>query len=239
MDLNSVNLWEVPYGNLKIIGITAMPMGKCVGDCLVLHGAGAANKERVLPLIECMVSLGYATHAFDAVGHGATGGDLQISSLRDRSEQAMAVIKARSLKVPVVLVGASMGGFTALDLATRYRLGAKAIILLAPAVYANEAYRVNFGPAFSNEIRKPQSWQNADAWKSLKDVRLPLLVFIGTEDDVIPREIPDMLVEASGNERSLIERLAGFPHALTGTMLTDDGLTAKIGAGIKKFMATL
>lgn len=233
----SLTHWIVSYGDFDIAGVSLTPKARSRGDCLVMHGAGAANKERVLPLMQCFVSAGYSTHAFDAIGHGATGGTLQNTSLRDRSEQARCVIESLGLKRRLLLAGASMGGFTALDLATRYSINAKAIVLVAPAVYAEEAYNVDFGPDFSEVIRRPMSWMDAKLWHDVTTLIAPMLIFIGTSDDVIPQEVPDMLKSRSNSKHSAIVKLHRYPHQLSGSMSTDKELSQTICHSIQSFLA--
>jgi pimeloyl-ACP methyl ester carboxylesterase len=154
---------------------------------LVLHGAGNSNRGRFQMLREQLYAEGISSAAFDFVGHGDTGGDLQSSSLRSRTRQACRVVDSLNLKQPFSVIGASMSAYTSVKLLKHYPI--KALILLVPAMYTTLAYSVPFNGGFSSIIRQPQSWIRSDAWRILADYTGRLLVIAGENDPVIPRDV--------------------------------------------------
>jgi pimeloyl-ACP methyl ester carboxylesterase len=186
--------------------------GSLVGDVLsdgstpallVLHGAGDSCRQNFKWLREELWAAGISSAAFDFVGHGDTGGDLKSSSLSSRTRQACRVIDALRLKQPFALMGVSMSGYTAVKLLEHYRI--KNLILVVPAMYTAQAYRIPFNGGFSGIIRQPQSWVHSDAWHILADYRGRLLVVAGEEDRIIPRSVVTRIYGAAVNasEREL------------------------------------
>jgi pimeloyl-ACP methyl ester carboxylesterase len=167
---------------------------------LYLHGAGNSSRSGyAIPRGE-LAQRGIGTIAFDCIGHGDTGGTLAESSVASRTRQAEAVIAARGLTGPIAVLGASMGAYNAIKLTESQDVAS--LVLIVPGVYTPDAYEVPFGPQFSEVIRRERSWADTDAWDILARFRGKLLVIAAEHDAVIPREIPERLVDAAGNAAS-------------------------------------
>jgi uncharacterized protein len=183
---------------------------------LVLHGAGQSNRERFRLLREHFLTCGVGSVAFDCVGHGETGGDLKESSLQGRTAQACAVIDTLKLPRPFSVLGASMGGYTAVTLLPRYRIAA--LILLGPAMYAAEAFAVPFNAGFTEIIRQPESWERSDAWALLSGFTGRLLLVAGEHDGVIP---PGVIRNIYAAARIAAERTLFVAPGASHLILTD------------------
>ena len=121
----------------RLSGLSCGGAGPARATVVVLHGAGNAGKERLVPLLAEFAAHGCHALAFDFSGHGESTGLLRELSLRRRFEQAVSVIDARArVNGPLVLVGFSMSGQTVADLARHYGDRVAALGLCAPAVYA-------------------------------------------------------------------------------------------------------
>ncbi len=197
---------------------------------LYLHGAGTSSRSGyAIPRGE-LAQRGIGTTAFDCIGHGDTGGDLAQSSVAARTRQAQAVIAARGLRgAPIAVLGTSMGAYNAIKLTETEDVAG--LVLIVPGVYTPEAYEVPFGPQFSSVIRRERSWADTDAWDILSRFRGKLLVIAAEHDAVIPREIPERLVDAASQAASrqlhivqgaehnwLFTRLKETPERLRQTM---------------------
>lgn len=171
--------------------------GGANGNVLLLHGAGASARNKFSILRNALEQRGVGMTCFDCIGHGETGGDMGQSSLESRTRQAEAVIAARDMRKPLALMGFSMGAYNAIRLSEIHDVAA--MLLIVPGVYTPSAYRLPFGPQFSNAIRREGSWEDSDAWDILSRYRGRLLVIAAGNDAVIPREIPERLVASSIN----------------------------------------
>ena len=155
-----------------------------------IHGGGISNRTVFNDLRQALLQHGVGSTALDCIGHGQTGGVFADSSLQSRDLQALAAIKTCAVR-PDALIGISMGAYNAIHLSES--LSVQTLILLVPGVYTLEAYRVPFGAAFSEIIRKPRSWAASDAWDILGRYRGKLLVVAAERDSVVPLEIPERL----------------------------------------------
>ncbi len=182
-------------------------------DMLFLHGAGMSNRNIFDTFRELLAERGIASCAFDFIGYGETIGLVEESNLEDRTNQAQKIIEVSNIKKPLIIVAGSMAGYSAIKLTEIFPV--QTLILSAPAVYDKDAYKVNFGNAFSEIIRKPESWRNTDAWDILKEYKGNLLILSAGKDTIIPPEIIDMIYQSSVNASSReIMHIINAPHKL-------------------------
>lgn len=167
---------------------------------LFLHGAGNSDRTRFTKMRELLAEQGVSSCAFDFIGHGETSGDLLSSSLQQRTEEALAVIKALALKQPLTIIAASMSGYTAIKLTELVSIDT--LIFLAPAVYTPTAYALPFGQGFAETIRQTDSWQQTDAWNILQKFSGKLLIFEGENDQVVPKELIEKLYDSATQAQS-------------------------------------
>lgn len=165
------------------------------GNALLLHGAGASARNKFSILRNALAVRGVGMTCFDCIGHGETGGDMAASSLASRTRQAQAVIAGRNMSEPLALFGFSMGAYNAIKL-TQCRKVAS-LVLIVPGVFTPQAYDVPFGPQFSSIIRRERSWTDTDAWDIIGNFSGRLLVIAAGNDAVIPREIPERLLQSA------------------------------------------
>jgi pimeloyl-ACP methyl ester carboxylesterase len=117
-------LVEEPISVDGLAGSLWRPGGEPLGGFLVLHGAGS-RKENHADMARAACAAGWTAAAFDARGHGATGGALGASALSDVARVAA------ELPRPLVLRGSSMGGYLALTAA--HPAAASAVVAICPA----------------------------------------------------------------------------------------------------------
>lgn len=165
-------------------------------NTLVLHGAGNSSRTRFTRMRESLCVAGIFSASFDFIGHGETGGEMNDTTLRGRTEQAAAVIH-HTCTEPLTLIAASMGAYTAIKLAELFSV--ENMILLVPAVYTPHAYHLPFGPEFSAAIRVPESWAASDAFRILGKFTGNLLVIAAENDHVIPRGVIER-IQASAKQ---------------------------------------
>ncbi|CAM5180132.1 hypothetical protein CDEF62S_04369 [Castellaniella defragrans] len=196
-------VFSVPFGQHRLSADSLR--GGSRSHLFALHGGGVSNRTVFDGLRQALLRQGVGSTAMDCIGHGRTGGVFADSSLESRDRQALAVIKACSVH-PDALIGISMGAYNAIRLSES--LPVQTLILVVPGVYTPEAYRVPFGAAFSEIIRKPRSWAASDAWDRLGRFSGKLLVVAAERDNVVPLEIPERLcasaVRASHRELLIV-----------------------------------
>lgn len=204
-------IFKINYKETNLVG-DILPKG-ARPNYFFMYGAGpTAERSRYNVMRQELFEKGFGSCAFDFIGHGETGGNLKKSTLEDRTNQALAIINQKTSE-PVHIVGASMSGYTAIKLSELCEI--ESLIMLAPAVYDKAAYSTPFDSGFTEIIRKPDSWKQTDAWDVLKSFKGNLLIFIGDQDQVIPREVVETMYEsASQAHRRELVFLPNVPHPL-------------------------
>lgn len=206
----------VPFENTKLIG-DVMMSGEEQPTVLFLHGAGESSRARWQLLREALLAQGIGSYAFDFVGHGETGGELTSSSLEHRTNQALQVIKELKIPTPLTIIGASMGAYVGLEVSERVPV--ECLVFFVPAMYDRTGFKVNFGPQFSEIIRRPKSWDNSDAWEILGRFQGKLLVIGAGKDATVPRELTQRIYDsASHTKKRELHFLSDAPHGITQFM---------------------
>ena len=137
--------FKVPFGEHTLVGDVLSDDSEA--KVLVLHGAGEHGRLRVRFVREWLFKRGISSCAFDFIGHGETGGDIKKTSLFERTRQVCAVIDTQNIRLPLRIVAASMGAYTAVKLLEHYPV--ETMVLLVPAMYTKAAYRRSFGGGFT------------------------------------------------------------------------------------------
>jgi uncharacterized protein len=154
-----------------------LPATPPAGGFVILHGAGS-RKENHHDVARGAREAGFAAIAFDARGHGASGGRLDGRALAD------VVTMAGLVPRPLVLRGSSMGGFLAI--AAAEAAGAAAVVAVCPA----GAHHLRSGIA-SGRLDFPADVPAVEALLAEHDLT----------DVVAQSAIPLMLLHAEGDDR--------------------------------------
>lgn len=181
---------------------------------LVLHGAGTATKERMRPLLEQIVAkTGIGAALFDFSGHGQSTGLLRRSSLSKRVIEAEAIYQLLDKDRPIAIFGFSMGGHIALEMLAHHDVSS--LVLFYPGIYTRTAFNRPFDERFTNEIRKPNSWQDSRALDNLESYKGNLLLVWGQEDQVVPEPVIRLVYKKAVNaaQRELLV-IPDAPHLL-------------------------
>lgn len=180
---------------------------------MALHGGGASSRLGYQPLLDFLAGHGHASVAFDFAGQGESTGDLAASGLRDRAQQALAVVDFLKMPRPVSLIASSMGGHIACSLIEA--LAPPALVLYCPAAYEAAALEVPFGPAFQQVIRATADFSSSPAFDALERFEGRLLLVLGAEDAVIPKPVEHEYTQRTRRARSVeVLRLDGAGHHL-------------------------
>jgi len=186
--------FQVDFGDRMLTGDVISKDAR--PEVLILHGAGNANRGDFHLFRQELLIHGISSAAFDFVGHGDTGGELESSSLLSRTRQVCSVIDSLNLQQPFSVIAASMGAYTAVKLLKYYQINS--LVLLVPAMYSSMAYTVPFNKGFTEIIRQPQSWGHSDAWQILSEYKGRLLIIAAKNDEVIPIEVVNLIYDSAG-----------------------------------------
>lgn len=215
-----MKVMKIKSKNIKwgkyIVASTEFVVENPRADIVMFHGAGAVGQERMLPIAKELGLLGYNVVTFDFISHGQSSGRLEELNLEKRQAQAIFMIDSFNISKRTTIIGFSMGGQTAIDVANS-RGDIENLILIAPAVYNKAAREAYFGQnsEFSHLIRQPNSWLHSDAWNKLATFKGNLMVIQAENDEVIPEKIPELLYASADNALFRVHiLLKNLPHAL-------------------------
>jgi uncharacterized protein len=199
------------------------------------HGAGPAGRERMDYICRYLQDRGTSSFTFDFTGHGDSSGRLSDSSLIKRSEEARMAIELSGFDSPSIFVGTSMGGFIALMLLENY--APSHLVLFCPAMYGDAALEIPFDERFTKTIRANGSFEGSRYVETLRQFRGKTLIFLGTEDKVIPRRVIEIYEEARlGREHETI-LLGGAEHVLHKWALAEKNREKLILSKVEEFIS--
>ncbi|CAN7484645.1 alpha/beta fold hydrolase [Acidovorax sp. LjRoot118] len=205
--------FQVPFRGVQLHGTTTHSPSHSTPRTLALHGGGASSRLGYQPLLDFLAERSHASVAFDFAGQGESTSSMAASGLLDRAQQALAVVDFLQMPRPVSLIASSMGGHIACSLIEA--LAPPALVLYCPAAYEAAALEVPFGPAFQQVIRATSDFAASPAFDALERFEGRLLLVLGAEDAVIPRQVEDQYIRRARKARSVeVLLLDGAAHHL-------------------------
>lgn len=196
---------------------------KANATVVLLHGAGAASKERTGDMASDIVRQGYRVLAFDFAGQGESSGELLRQSLQRRFIQACGFIERH---VPASdklgLIGFSMSGQTIGDLLNYFGERVSAVGLCAPALYSRQAWAVPFDSGFTGIIRGHESWRDSSAYDALSRFRSRAVLAVPAYDNVIPEGVTKLVVEALNKRATFTHMVFDDAHHKLGLWFKDN-----------------
>src|SRR5436305_9982864 len=174
--------------------------GRARATVVLVHGLAATKDNlELVSVADALCKRAFDVLAYDARGHGESGG---ICTLGDdeRLDVAAAVAHARLSGLPVIVVGASMGGIAVLRHAADDPDLAGVVTVSAPAdwrlhrspgtLLPTGMIRTRLGRAFAARlfrVRLSPHWTNPESPRTLAGrVASPLAVVHGERDRFIP-----------------------------------------------------
>jgi uncharacterized protein len=176
---------------------------------LYFHGNGGALVDRI-PRFRALTASGYGLLAIAYRGYGGSTGSPTQKGLMEDGETAYLEARARGYDGDrIVLMGESLGTGVAIALAATRE--AAALVLDSPYSSAVEVAAAHYAVF-------PVNWLMLDRFRSdlaIGEVRIPILVVHGDEDDVIPINLARRLFELA-NEPKTFMLVSGGKHLVLG-----------------------
>lgn len=181
------------------------PPGEARGGVVILHGADS-SKETHFEFARAARAWGLRAIAFDARGHGATGGVLDERAIDD-----VAAIAGLLRPGPVALRGSSMGGYLALVAARA--AGADCVVAICPA--SAELLLRGLRSGYIQLASTPgllELLERHDLPTAVAALEVPLLLMHAEDDEVVP--VGDSARLAAGAREGAVQliRVPGGDH---------------------------
>jgi len=180
---------------LDLLGWHKPPADPAKPTVLMFHGNGETLATSA-PMARDLIDAGYGVYLAEYRGYGGNPGTPNEAGLYEDGRAAMDFLEARGARI--VLHGYSLGSGVAVQLATERRV--EAVILKAP--YTSIA---DVGARLFPFL--PVRWLTRDRFDSLAKiarVTVPLLIYHGTRDGVIPNDQFDRLFAAANQPKRLV-----------------------------------
>lgn len=232
--------WSFPRPDCTLRGVQFLPKKKARSAVLLLHGF-CMNSNQLRAYAKELAAKGYLCIAYDARGHGRSGGRLDIPAMvEDVGAIADALRREQGIK-SIGLIGQSMGGLVSTVAAARFKK-VSAIILLSGGVdirshwssmkkhikqyisvgrVAHRMMKRDIGGipwwTLGKPVKTYKGMMHApSAMDHAKEVKIPLLSIHGARDVFVPFESAKRLYEAVASENKELMVLDG-DHDLCAT----------------------
>jgi len=131
---------------------------------------------------------------FDFPGMSGSKGRLEDNNLENRIQITLDVVNWVSDNFEyekLSIYGCSMGGYVVLGITDRSNKVNGDVILHVSAAYAKESHDINFNDAFTNVLKKENSWKNSLSFNWLENLNNRVFLIVHKGDEVIPQELSD------------------------------------------------
>jgi uncharacterized protein len=192
-----------------------LPEGEPEVGVVIMHGAGSA-KESHFDFARGCRDDGMAALAYDARGHGRSGGRFGPGAVDD----ALSMIERLRQDVPrVALRGSSMGGFTAIHAAARASQPPSAVAAICPAPEDSllRMLRSEEPLRFECDVPATQAWlESLDLYEAAATLgpETALLLLHARGDEQIPYTVSEDLYAAARQPKRLLLFPGGHHRSL-------------------------
>ena len=160
----------------------------------------------------------YSILAWDNRGHGSSSAPEESSdySIEIFSQDLLELLQHLEIRSPIILIGMSFGGHTALDFTVRYPEEVKLLVLSDSVPNAHPQERTttaqfSFDPGIEACYQAMVS--RPDLTPMLRDIHQPTLIIAGSEDTMVLPHLPLLTSNLTQPELNI---LAGCFHGTSG-----------------------
>jgi len=170
----------------KIYGYLANPSDTTIGAILLLHG-NAGNISDEINYIETLKEAGFVVFAIDYQGFGLSSGEVSHQNLVDDANSALKYLGTitNSRKLPIIVLGMSIGGHLAVKIASDNQQEIKALVIEG-AFTNHHAIATAISPFFMQPFAFALVKSKYKASDLIKDFKIPKLIIHSSDDETIP-----------------------------------------------------
>lgn len=193
---------------------------------VLLSGSSKSiGMERYFELQDILKEKGNSSITFDYIGSGLSTGEFSEGSLEGRIKETVFIIDWLKNKygkqIEINLVGPSMGAYVVLGLANISK-SIKKVLLICPAAYSKSAHDINFGELFTQELRKPGSWQDSLSYQWANGYKGSVLMITAENDAVVSKDITGLYVKYFSNNKKFAHKtILNAGHGISALTSSD------------------
>ena len=208
------------------LGAWFVPAADPTAPVVIIFNGNAGNRGDRIDLAAGLASRGLAVLLFDYRGYGGNGGRPTEKGLARDARAARAFVDTR-WQGPVIYFGESLGSAVAARLAAEAEPTALVLRSPFPSLAAVGRVHYPFLPV------GPLLWDDFRTMKWMELVDAPVLVVVGTEDEVVPIRLSNELFEAIAAPKARL--------VIEGARHNDAELAAgpELTLGVAEFLRTL
>lgn len=194
--------------------------GRPQGPIVIVFGGNANLVEEDDAAVNGFAKSASAVILYDYRGYGFSTGTAHFEPLRADALLIYDATRSQNPSAPIVVLGYSMGTDVALFVALHRMVSG--VILAAP--WSDFTAILRNGDAKDIFLMTPAATADFNEAAMVKQIHVPLLVFQGTEDELIPPNQGRILERQAASEDKLFVPIAGAKH--TGLLENEQAQTA-------------
>ena len=200
--------------------------------CLIIHGFGGGVHE-IKPLAEYMIGLGYDVVCPILKGHSANRKDMNKATYLDWIDSAeRELLRLKEMGDEILLIGFSMGGLIAFNLACKHNINA--IVTINTPIFYWNIYQVflnlvdDMKNKKCNHIKRYLQAKNNSPFLAmfqfllllhqtkpkLEKVNCPILIIQAEDDDTVRRKSVDYIYKHASSDRKKIKYFPKGGHLI-------------------------
>ena len=171
---------QIPVNKSDTISMVKFPPSGPVKGLIVYYHGNLDNVERYEPFVPLFTKKGYEVWMPDYPGYGKSTGERNEKKLYDQAWQVQKMAMGKYHSDSIFIYGKSLGTGIAAYAASASKC--KQLILETPYYSINDLfahYAFMYPTSMMGNYKIP-------TWQFLKDVKVPVTIFHGTKDDIIP-----------------------------------------------------
>ena len=207
VDPKTQDVWFEDANGTKLHGWWSSPDDPTAGAVLVAHGNGGNVTHRGRLAADLRRSLGTGVLLFEYPGYGKSEGQPSEATCYDSGEAAYRWLKNEAHIAPnrIVLLGESLGGGIAVELATRHEH--RALVLVYTFTSLPDAAKFHY-PWLPTKLLMRTRFDNLS---KLGRCSRPVFIAHGTADEIVPFHHGEQLFAAAKEPKEFL-RMEGLPH---------------------------
>jgi uncharacterized protein len=183
---------------------------------LLLHGAWLSDKKRLIGISKWFSERWIESVGFDFSGHGESTKNTSWSIKKRVLEAEYVIENYFSPEQEIFICAFSMSGQVVYELLRKFGFRIQKCFLCAPALYHQDAIDMPFWENFSRILRTNGSYRNHGVSDILWIYRGSIVIIMWSDDRIIPKDVPEIIMEAHTWWENKKIVLQGAPHMLAG-----------------------